>query len=71
MRTGAALLALLCLGLVGCQTVEPWERRVLAQEQMAPDPHPLVRAQREHVYSTREAATGGDLLKGGGGCGCY
>jgi hypothetical protein len=61
---------LLALAASGCAAVEPWERGRLARPQMALEPHPLQRALRTHTYASREAATGGDVGKGGG-CGCY
>lgn len=63
-------LASFCLGAAGCATVEPWERGVLAKPQMALDRSPLQSELRSHVYSSREAATGGTSAAGPG-CGCY
>ncbi len=57
------------LGLTGCATVEPWERGQLADYKSRPDRDPLVTVLDDHVYFTREAATGGRGV-GGGGCGC-
>lgn len=62
-------LALISIGLVGCETVEPWERGNLAKPQMAVDPEPLHTAMNTHTYTSREAASGGDTAEGGG-CGC-
>jgi hypothetical protein len=72
MKKAAFRLALLLagIGLAGCANVAPWERGILAKPQMALDPHPLQSALRSHVYSSREAASGGDAAAGGG-CGCY
>jgi hypothetical protein len=63
-------LLLLCAVLVGCASVEPWERGRLAKPHMALEPHPMLRALRSHVYASREAATAGSAGEGGG-CGCY
>ncbi len=66
------LLALAALG--GCTSasltkVHPWERTTLADYTMRPDRDPLATAMAEHVYFSREAATGGRGV-GGSGCGC-
>ncbi|HMD60541.1 MAG TPA: DUF4266 domain-containing protein [Opitutaceae bacterium] len=49
--------------------VRPWERAALADETMNPDRDPLGSAVAEHVYFSREAASGGRGV-GGSGCGC-
>ena len=62
----------LLLGLVlvtGCTTVQPWERGTLAEPGMAVDGHPVDAYVDSHIYFSREAATGGTGV-GGGGCGC-
>jgi hypothetical protein len=69
----AALLAVAAL-LCGCSTasavrVRPWERAALADETMNPDRDPLGAAMTEHIYFSREAASGGRGV-GGSGCGC-
>ena len=54
----------------GCATtVEPWERGTLSDYTMRPDRDPQSDSLYEHVYFTREAASGGRGV-GGGGCGC-
>ena len=53
----------------GCASVNPWERGSLADYTMRPDRDPLDDTFREHVFFTREAASGGRGV-GGGGCGC-
>lgn len=69
--TRAALLGLLILPLAACslQPVQPWQRGNLARPEMAWEPDPLVAGHRRHVQFSKEAATGGPVL-GGGGCGC-
>ncbi|MDF1584568.1 MAG: DUF4266 domain-containing protein [Methyloprofundus sp.] len=57
--------------LIGCSSVAPWERGILAKPQMALDPHPLQSIQRAHHYSSREAGAASNASSGGGGCGCY
>ncbi len=64
----AALMASAWL-LCGCQTVKPWQRGALADPTMLPDRDVLGLALDEHVYFSREAASGGRGV-GGGGCGC-
>ena len=53
----------------GCVNVKPWQRGTLADVTMRPDPDPLGAAFLEHTYFSREAATGGRGVSGGG-CGC-
>ena len=55
--------------LSGCANVQPWERGTLSDYTMRPDRDPLQDVLNEHVYFTREAASGGRGV-GGGGCGC-
>ena len=55
--------------LTGCQQVKPWQRGALADPIMRADRDPLGLAQDEHIFFSREAATGGRGV-GGGGCGC-
>ena len=66
---GGLLLAGLSLSGAGCASVEPWQRGDLADYTMRPDRDPLEDTFREHVFFTREAASGGRGV-GGGGCGC-
>ena len=70
-RTPLLLAALLLAALTGCSTVgvKPWEHATLADALMRPDRDPLSSAMMEHVYFSREAATGGRGV-GGSGCGC-
>jgi hypothetical protein len=53
----------------GLVRVQPWERAALADDIMRPDRDPLATALTEHVYFSRESATGGRGV-GGSGCGC-
>jgi hypothetical protein len=61
-------LAALLLGN-GCVNVKPWQRGTLTDVTMQPQRLPLSAALMEHVWFSREAATGGRGV-GGGGCGC-
>ena len=63
--------ALVCglLATAGCQHVKPWQRGKLADYTMRGDRDPLGVGGDEHIFFSREAATGGRGV-GGGGCGC-
>jgi hypothetical protein len=54
-----------------CSTigVKPWERDILARPEMALDASPVDNAFDEHLYFSKESASGGRGF-GGGGCGC-
>ena len=66
-----ALISLIALLSTGCifQEVKPWERDILAQDRMKLDPSPVETGLDEHIYFSKEAASGGQGV-GGGGCGC-
>ncbi|MBE87061.1 MAG: hypothetical protein CMO69_04905 [Verrucomicrobiales bacterium] len=55
--------------LTGCTSVKPWERDILADYTMRSDRDPLENMLAEHMWFSREAASGGMSI-GGGGCGC-
>ena len=55
--------------LLGCANVRPWERGILAEPAMKSDSYPIESFMNEHIYFSKEAATGGNSLSGGG-CGC-
>lgn len=65
------LLAAAALAIAGsgCANVKPWEREHLADYTMRADRDPLGTAQAEHIWFSREEASGGRGV-GGGGCGC-
>ena len=73
MRPADILKLVLALGSValstGCQNVQPWQRGKLASYGMRADRDPLGLGQDEHIFFSREAASGGRGV-GGGGCGC-
>lgn len=54
---------------VGCVTVRPEERAILADPTMRFQSDPRAEAQREHVLQNREGSIGGSSVEGGG-CGC-
>ena len=77
-RAGRRLTVLTCLACLGAlsagcastpSTVQPWEKGNLAKPEMGFDSDPLRKGFMEHVYSSREAASGGSGVEGGG-CGC-
>ena len=55
----------------GCASmgVKPWERNLLAREDMLMNADPLDLAFDEHIYFSKEASSGGQGFAGGG-CGC-
>lgn len=66
-----ALWSALALALAGCSAlgVKPWQREILARPEMALNSSPLDAALDDHIYFSKEAASGGRSF-GGGGCGC-
>ncbi len=69
-----ALAALAASAFTGCTStklvrVQPWQRATLADYTMRPDRDPLANTMSEHIYFSREAASGGRGV-GGSGCGC-
>jgi len=67
--TSALLLSVLAVS--GCSSlgVKPWERDILAREDMALDNAPMDSGFDDHIYFSKEASSGGKSF-GGGGCGC-
>ena len=59
------------IALTGCSSmgVEPWERDILARDEMQLVSDPLDAAIDDHIYFSKEASSGGRGF-GGGGCGC-
>jgi len=53
----------------GCTNVKPWQRGTLADYTMRADRDPVGQSQLEHIWFSREEASGGAGV-GGGGCGC-
>jgi Domain of unknown function (DUF4266) len=68
---GASLLVLatVLFTLTGCETVQPWQRKTLADYTMRGDRDPIGDAITDHIFFSREMASGGKGV-GGGGCGC-
>jgi len=69
MKSLSILLLAICLLLCQCTDVLPWQRGKLADYTMRPDRDPLGVSFSEHICFSREAASGGRGI-GGGGCGC-
>lgn len=69
LRAVSALLALATLG--GCAFAPPqaWERGNLARPEMTMGGDPLDQRFVQHIYGSKENASGGYGV-GGGGCGC-
>jgi len=55
----------------GCSSlgVQPWERDLLAKDEMSLSSSPIDSALDDHIYFSKEASSGGKGF-GGGGCGC-
>jgi hypothetical protein len=66
-----AILLGLTLAACGCSTmgVKPWQHEILARPEMALNAEPIDAAIDDHIYFSKEAASGGRSF-GGGGCGC-
>ena len=69
-RVAVAATALSLSGCAGFITpVQPWEKGTLAKTEMGFDGDKLETRFNDHIYDSREAASGGAGV-GGGGCGC-
>ncbi|MGB5512111.1 MAG: DUF4266 domain-containing protein [Woeseiaceae bacterium] len=71
MRRRFGLLLVLPVLAAGCASmgVEPWERDVLAKDEMQLTTDEIEAATDDHIYFSKEASSGGRGF-GGGGCGC-
>jgi len=67
----SAVILCLTAAASGCSSmgVEPWERDVLAKEEMQLTTDPVEAGIDDHIYFSKEASSGGRGF-GGGGCGC-
>ncbi len=66
------VLLITCMSMAGCGTlsqVQAWEKGKLARQDMKFDRDLLDAKYVDHTYFSKEAATGGTSV-GGGGCGC-
>jgi len=68
LRLGALAVLASC---TGCSSlgVAPWDRDVLAKEEMQLTTDAIEAATDDHIYFSKEASSGGRGF-GGGGCGC-
>ena len=62
----AALALLSACGTIG---PKPWEKDLMARKVMQLDANASVHAAEDHIYFSKEAASGG-RSSAGGGCGC-
>ncbi len=76
MKPGRAALRVVAIAgvaaVAGCAAYappRPWEKGDLARPSMQLDPDPLESRAQQHVYTSKEGASGG-IGVGGGGCGC-
>lgn len=63
--TGLLVMVALC----GCETVQPWERGILAKEEMQWQSDVMESRMRDQIHASKEASSGGTGAAGGG-CGC-
>ena len=69
LMTKVILLASMLATLGACQTVQPWQRGVLARPDMQLDTDPLATSLANQVYASKEASSG-SASPAGAGCGC-
>jgi len=68
-RAVCALIAATALGGCAFAPPQPWEKGNLAKPEMSMGVDPLDQRFTQHIYGSKEAASGGYGV-GGGGCGC-
>jgi hypothetical protein len=68
-RWAAVAIVALLGGCASMQPPKPWEKGQLAKPQMQFDADPIDARLADHVYTSKEAGSGGYGV-GGGGCGC-
>jgi hypothetical protein len=71
MKKQIILVIISLLLASGCSNlgVQPWERDLLAKDEMSLSSSPVDSALDDHIYFSKEASSGGKGF-GGGGCGC-
>lgn len=62
-------VAAACGGCGTLKPVAPWEKGYLSRKEMTFEAEKLEQAYTDHIYFSKEAASGGNGV-GGGGCGC-
>jgi len=70
-RANLVMLLVAAFLFGGCSSmgVEPWDRDILAKDEMQLTTDPIEAATDDHIYFSKEASSGGRGF-GGGGCGC-
>lgn len=65
------ICTLIVVGLSGCSNlgVKPYQRDLLAEEDMQLNAHQIDQEFDDHIYFSKEASSGGRSANGGG-CGC-
>jgi len=69
VRSLAALATAAVLAACGTTPPQPWEKGLLAKPEMTMGADPMGQRLEQRVYSSKENASGGYGV-GGGGCGC-
>ena len=69
MRNILIIVATLAASACSSMGVEPWDRDIMAKEEMQMPTDAIEAALDDHIYFSKEASSGGRGF-GGGGCGC-
>jgi len=69
MKNLLIVVATLATSACSSMGVEPWDRDIMAKEEMQIPADPVEAAIDDHIYFSKEASSGGRGF-GGGGCGC-
>ena len=69
MKNILIIVATLAVSACSSMGVEPWDRDIMAKEEMQMPTDPIEAALDDHIYFSKEASSGGRGF-GGGGCGC-
>lgn len=72
-RWALGALCALSAAAAGCATSgapAAWDKAFLAKPEMTMSWNPLAAKYDQHIYDSKEGASGGSGV-GGGGCGCY
>jgi hypothetical protein len=69
LRCALAMALVTLTGACSSMGVEPWERDILAKDEMQLTIDPVEAGIDDHIYFSKEASSGGRGF-GGGGCGC-
>ena len=69
IRTVSVLVVVAGLSACSDLGVKPWERDLLAKQELQLISHPVDAALDDHIYFSKEGTSGGRGFAGGG-CGC-